>query len=441
MAEIWYYTSEGKQMDPVSLGELRLLAKDGTLKPTDMVWKDGMPRWVRASSATELFPDPSASIDQLFNAPAASDKNTASAAPATSNATAPPKEEESIPVQGGAKSRSKKPYEDDEDDARPRPKKRRKDDDDEDEEDDRRRRRRAKPAPASSGGLVIGLVIGGVVLLMVIIIAIVVVVSSRPNPRPPVFVPRPGNMKPVQINVPMGNPNPNPNVGFGPPQIGNQTTHLFQVQAGGTERRPVTLKAGARYFITATSEPRQPDVDLYLEFNGQVMVSDVSVGPDSHLDYTTIPNANGLYHLRVVNLGNVNVVTKVVVAEVVANQEKPEEKKIVEKEEPLPQGVVGGTGTISVKSLVAGADHTFKLQVRGGKAANVRVTTHLPRPKDAEVNLYVVRDSDQKQVASDETPGFNCQTQITSEKTEVYTVRVHNKSSEPVRCTISYGSP
>ena len=49
MAEMWYYTSEGKQMEPVSSGELRQLAASGLLKPTDMVWKEGMPKWVRAS--------------------------------------------------------------------------------------------------------------------------------------------------------------------------------------------------------------------------------------------------------------------------------------------------------------------------------------------------------------------------------------------------------
>ena len=57
-AEMWYYTTEGKQMDPVSIRELRRLVEDGLLRPTDMVWKDGMERWIRASSVKELFPDP-----------------------------------------------------------------------------------------------------------------------------------------------------------------------------------------------------------------------------------------------------------------------------------------------------------------------------------------------------------------------------------------------
>src|SRR6185295_14784355 len=66
MAEMWYYTNEGKQMDPVSMKELKRLVGDGILKPTDMVWKDGMPRWIRASSLKELFPDPTSALDQYF---------------------------------------------------------------------------------------------------------------------------------------------------------------------------------------------------------------------------------------------------------------------------------------------------------------------------------------------------------------------------------------
>src|SRR5260370_42243871 len=55
MAERWFYTCEGKQMEPVTAAELKQLAAKGMLKPTDMVWKEGMPKWVRASSTQDLF--------------------------------------------------------------------------------------------------------------------------------------------------------------------------------------------------------------------------------------------------------------------------------------------------------------------------------------------------------------------------------------------------
>ena len=64
MTDLWYYTSEGRQMEPVSLTEIQQLARRGLLKPTDMVWRDGMPRWVRASAAPEIFPEGAASFER-----------------------------------------------------------------------------------------------------------------------------------------------------------------------------------------------------------------------------------------------------------------------------------------------------------------------------------------------------------------------------------------
>src|SRR5207237_3430863 len=64
MADLWYYTNEGRQMDPVSTAEIQQLAQRGLLKPTDMVWRDGMSRWVRSSAAPELFPANSPSFER-----------------------------------------------------------------------------------------------------------------------------------------------------------------------------------------------------------------------------------------------------------------------------------------------------------------------------------------------------------------------------------------
>lgn len=58
MADIWFYTRSGKQMEPVSTAELRQMAAQGHLKPTDMVWREGMPQWIRAAAAKGIFEDP-----------------------------------------------------------------------------------------------------------------------------------------------------------------------------------------------------------------------------------------------------------------------------------------------------------------------------------------------------------------------------------------------
>jgi hypothetical protein len=55
MSELWYYTQDGKPMPPIGGAELQRLARDGLLKPTDMVWRDGMPAWIRADAAPGVF--------------------------------------------------------------------------------------------------------------------------------------------------------------------------------------------------------------------------------------------------------------------------------------------------------------------------------------------------------------------------------------------------
>src|SRR5882724_10873460 len=56
MSELWYFTCEGKQMEPVTTTELKQLATSGYLRGADMVWQEGMPAWVKAESIPGLIP-------------------------------------------------------------------------------------------------------------------------------------------------------------------------------------------------------------------------------------------------------------------------------------------------------------------------------------------------------------------------------------------------
>jgi hypothetical protein len=57
MANEWHYTLNGQQAaTPVSAAQLKQLAVSGQLKPTDLVWQDGMFDWVPAGSIKGLFP-------------------------------------------------------------------------------------------------------------------------------------------------------------------------------------------------------------------------------------------------------------------------------------------------------------------------------------------------------------------------------------------------
>ena len=55
MSQEWYYSLDGDRWGPVVAADLKKLAEAGTLKPCDMVWKDGMPEWVEAKALKGLF--------------------------------------------------------------------------------------------------------------------------------------------------------------------------------------------------------------------------------------------------------------------------------------------------------------------------------------------------------------------------------------------------
>lgn len=56
MASEWFYTVNGQQA-PTSASDAQLeqLATSGQLRPTDMLWKEGLPNWVAASTIKGLF--------------------------------------------------------------------------------------------------------------------------------------------------------------------------------------------------------------------------------------------------------------------------------------------------------------------------------------------------------------------------------------------------
>jgi len=49
MASDWYYEKHGSRHGPVTAAELRAMCADGRLGPGDLVWKETLPRWVKAA--------------------------------------------------------------------------------------------------------------------------------------------------------------------------------------------------------------------------------------------------------------------------------------------------------------------------------------------------------------------------------------------------------
>jgi hypothetical protein len=71
MANEWHYTINGQPAAaPVSAAQLKQLAASGQLKPTDLVWQDGMLEWAPAGSVRGLFPTNKSLGDSVIVPPA-----------------------------------------------------------------------------------------------------------------------------------------------------------------------------------------------------------------------------------------------------------------------------------------------------------------------------------------------------------------------------------
>lgn len=80
MTAQWYYAIDDEEGGPITAQELKKLADSGKLKPTDQVWKDGMPDWVNAGTLKNLCP-PQAAASSAPVEPV-QERNTASVTPA-----------------------------------------------------------------------------------------------------------------------------------------------------------------------------------------------------------------------------------------------------------------------------------------------------------------------------------------------------------------------
>jgi TM2 domain-containing membrane protein YozV len=157
VSQEWYYSVDGDRQGPIGGAELKKLAEAGTLKPADLVWKDGMADWVQARSIKGLFGAAAPSGSKTAEQPTAKPRpatNEEDERPARSRRRDDEEEEEDRPP------RRRDEDEDEEEDRRARSRRRDDEDDervarrrneDEDEEDDDRPRRRRSRVPEDTG--------------------------------------------------------------------------------------------------------------------------------------------------------------------------------------------------------------------------------------------------------------------------------------------------
>jgi hypothetical protein len=206
--EMWHYTSGGKQMSPVSLSELKQLLSAGGVKPTDMVWKEGMPRWVRASTVKELYADALDSPAQPVGAVEI---------PAKDDASPPAARRVAEPV--------------------------------------RSPRRRQEPRSNGGGlGIIIVMVLAGVLLLGALLGGVVIILAITSGPR--------GDQKPVTEDKKENDP----------PVLEGEENYEAQMGPGQRYKKSFTLRAGVTYEIRVIiDEPQDPGVKADLSvFRGDI---------------------------------------------------------------------------------------------------------------------------------------------------------------------------
>ena len=63
MATEWYYLKNGEKVGPISSTELKNLAVKQEIMPSDLIWKEGLEKWVAAKSVDNLIVNDGIVID------------------------------------------------------------------------------------------------------------------------------------------------------------------------------------------------------------------------------------------------------------------------------------------------------------------------------------------------------------------------------------------
>lgn len=97
---LWHYVQDGKSLGPIPEEQLKALLAAGTLRPTDLVWHDGMASWTAAQGIPELQPPVAAAPPK----PIAYAPPPAAFAPPAPTPYMPPQANPMFPPQGEAQA-------------------------------------------------------------------------------------------------------------------------------------------------------------------------------------------------------------------------------------------------------------------------------------------------------------------------------------------------
>jgi hypothetical protein len=286
----WYYAQDQKQSGPVTWEKLRELASSGVLEKNDMVWRDGMAEWQKATTVEGLF------------AKTAVSAGVSAGMPVGAGASGVSRRSDSAGRMSGERALADRASPE-----RPTVERRRdldRDRDRDDVDDDspsgpRRKKKKKKDegmSPGAMAGLIGGCIAGGLVVVIIIIVLLVRTGSRRaanqPAPPMPVNVPNAANGANAANVAGAGAVQPNSyEVTLGE---GQQNLRSFQFQQGQRVTINVNTRGG---FI------ERPDVDLYVSRAGDAAFNAVDISLSEHCFVSFIAPATDQYTLRLENLG------------------------------------------------------------------------------------------------------------------------------------------
>ncbi len=381
MADLWYYTHDGKQMDPVPIKELQRLAAEGTVKPVDMVWREGMPRWVRAGSLGELFPVVTRQVEPIMPVP-----HAAASVPVAASEIAPPAAARPVPPPAPPQEPGK-PY------AR-----RRRSAADDASDESRPARRPSSNGANSNLGIIIAIVFGAGILFAGLAIGIFILVTA-PSDHP---APKTDSRPAVAVK--------------------GTATENASIAASSTYSCTFKLRKRVEYEITLRNNPQETVVSLSVyDRNGEQQ----KINEDTNKFF---PDHDDDYRFEIKNSDQKTRVTSVLTIRETA---APNDDK------DLPPGVKKGKDVIPDVNLTPGKDYVCKLRVKAGYGASVAVKNHTKNRPDVDFNIYILRDSDGGEIAADTRADADARVEFRRDADEIVRVRVHNASkTAPARCTI-----
>lgn len=393
MAELWYFTSEGKQMEPVTAAELKQLASSGYLKANDLVWKEGMSAWAKASTLKGLFPEGAA-------APQAGRSDTS-------------------PKATTVRTLSDADVVDD-----PPPRKRRTDDDLDDEFPPSSKRKTS----GGMSGLTLGLLIGGGVLAVLIVFVVIIVLAVRTR-------------EPSDFDVTL-----KPN---------GQQVRSFQFKANNAYEFKV--KSDAPTDVDIIVRDRTNNMVAFDESVGphSHIVWTPALAGDYRVEIRNLDKARGnRSQVTIRNLGDPKNLPPGTPPPMIAQNDVPAKAPppfaIPKIQPPIPRPPFQKPPVVVPKAKNSGPPLVEKIGVIAAKGVWSK-TINYPVPRLVEVAVasndpangveLIVFDPQNREVALDRSGSHNPKVSFVVQNSGAYRVHVANSGPNPATCSLTYTRP